>query len=256
MDLIWGFEILNEPFASNDTETRLLQQFVEATVNTVIAPAISKEQVIVIQPGPGNDQVVQTENYALNTTNQVIFDFHEYIVFGDSLDLQDINSILPGVRNYASNGFGSKKYPYFVGEWSLATTDCAQYLNGAYGGYDPNYYERQHQGRPSFFCNKVDQNRNGQVVGFDSCSVITASSPHSYGFCKLTQANQQNFNQFKNSMCRLFKEYLTGFALNSNNIGQAFWTFWTGADDRRIQQWDFSWIVDQRIVTNIVNPTC
>jgi hypothetical protein len=56
----------------------------------------------------------------------------------------------------------------------MASTDCAQYLNGAFGGFDPDYYKKEHASRTTFNCNEIDQERNGLLEGFQTCSVIVA----------------------------------------------------------------------------------
>lgn len=60
----------------------------------------------------------------------------------------------------------------------MASTDCAQYLNGAWGGFDPDYYKKQHENRNTFECNKVDQTRDNQNVGFETCSTIHPPDVH------------------------------------------------------------------------------
>jgi len=158
------------------------------------------------------------------------------------------------VEYIVGRDLGATKWPYFVGEWSLASTDCAQYLNGAFGGFDPNYYPKQHANRNTFNCNTINQQRSGETVGFQTCSVILPFTVSvNYGHCAVN-SDVALFNDYKTFMCNLFSTYTSTITSNSRNIGFSFWTYKTGEGDRRIQQWDFTWNVDQNIIRDLQNP--
>jgi hypothetical protein len=48
----------------------------------------------VLQPGPGNDKIEEYQNYNIATNLTVIFDYHEYICFGNPLYLTTMDSII------------------------------------------------------------------------------------------------------------------------------------------------------------------
>jgi len=180
---------------------------------------------------------------------------HEYIVFDSPLYLTTMGAVLGLVEQVAQRDFGATKWPYFVGEWSLATTDCAQYLNGAFGGFDPDYYVKQHANRNTFFCNRIEQVRDGWEVGFQTCSVVLfGSETPEYGHCNVGQQGVV-WNQHRGAVCKLFTTYLENFKKNPKNVGFAFWTYVTGGGERRIQDWDFAFVVDQGMVSDTINPT-
>jgi len=201
--------------------------------------------------------VAAYQQYSLHTNATYLFDLHEYIVFGGQLFLAPIGQVEGTVRGLVSNNFGVSKWKYIVGEWSLATTDCAQYLNGAFGGFSPNYYKRQHESRSSFTCNNINQERDGQQVGYDTCSVIlptglpnTTTAP-SYGYCAIGN-DQAGFKAYSENMCNLYKTYTNSITSNHLNIGYSFWTYQTGSlvndPPRRIQQWDLSWGLEKGFI--------
>jgi hypothetical protein len=55
-------------------------------------------------------------------------------------------------------------------------------------------------------------------------------------------------------MCDLFGAYLRTITSNKKNIGFSFWTYKTGSGNRRVQQWDYSWLVSQGIIRSAVEP--
>eukprot|EP01126_Amoeba_proteus_P054509 TRINITY_DN6712_c0_g1_i13.p1 TRINITY_DN6712_c0_g1~~TRINITY_DN6712_c0_g1_i13.p1 ORF type:complete len:334 (-),score=46.73 TRINITY_DN6712_c0_g1_i13:70-1071(-) len=250
---IWGFEILNEPIALSSSDRNFLQQFTETVVNTVISPVITKDQVIFLQPGPSNDLITIYESFDILSNLTVIFDFHEYICFGNPLYLTPMKDVISLVNSKFGNSLGAKKWPYIIGEWSLATTDCAQYLNGAFGGFDPNYYSKQHASRNTFQCNLVNQTRDGALAGWQTCSVVT-SVPVTFPSCEIGKSIQE-FLEYKVSTCKLFVTYVKSITSNDKNVGFSFWTYRTGQGLRRLPQWDFSWNVDQNIIQNVVDPS-
>jgi len=65
LDLIWGFEVLNEPVTNSQSDLDHLRTYTEGVANTVLAPVLSSNanQVLVLQPGPGNDKISAYENY-------------------------------------------------------------------------------------------------------------------------------------------------------------------------------------------------
>lgn len=59
----------------------------------------------------------------------VAIDHHHYQVFNDDLVAQDWNAHLRTICDQAGPWSQSPLW-LMIGEWSLATTDCARYLNG------------------------------------------------------------------------------------------------------------------------------
>jgi len=259
LQYIWGFESLNEPVAKSDSDKAFLKEFTTKVVNTIIAPKLKKHHVVVLQPGPANTLVKEFENYVLHSNITYIFDLHEYIIFDKELDLVPFGSIYPKVKKLASSDFGITKYPYFVGEWALDTSDCGMYVNGPNaGGFDPYYYEKEHKFHSSFFCNDNVQMRNGSNEGFQTCSSITKTK-QSFPGCSVNATTEESFNTYKSHLCSLFQQYLDAFASNKKNIGFAFWTFQTtgfgyGNKERRIHQFDFGWLVNENVLSDLSKP--
>jgi len=140
--------------------------------------------------------------------------------------------------------------------WSDAISSCSvrKSCSVAFGGFDPNYYQKQHASRTSFDCNQINQVRDGFTVGFQTCSVILFNSDSpTYGHCNLGSF-QDVFKQYQGAVCKLFTTYLTSIKSNQKNVGFAFWTYTTGIGERRIQQWDFSWAVSQKMINDTINP--
>lgn len=70
----------------------------------------------------------------------VFLDTHNYQVFNNDFQTWDWETHIQGVCNQASN-YASSQLWLVVGEWSLASTDCARWLNGRGIGarYDGSY---------------------------------------------------------------------------------------------------------------------
>eukprot|EP01127_Copromyxa_protea_P013447 TRINITY_DN362_c0_g1_i2.p1 TRINITY_DN362_c0_g1~~TRINITY_DN362_c0_g1_i2.p1 ORF type:complete len:275 (-),score=42.35 TRINITY_DN362_c0_g1_i2:52-876(-) len=254
LSYIWGFEVLNEPVTSSASDLGFLKSFTESVVNSVLAPRMSHNQVVVLQPGPANDKIAAYEAYNLLSNVTYIFDLHEYICFSNPLYLTTMEDVIASVKSSFGDDRGITKWQYFVGEWSMASTDCAEYLNGAWGGFDPNYYKNQHQNRNTFMCNKIDQVRGGELAGFQTCSSIVGVDMNvAWGHCS-TAGREVEYKTYKESMCNLFSTYINAITSNTKNIGFSFWTYLTGDNQRRIQQWDFSWLVENGIISNLANP--
>ena len=92
------------------------------------------------------------------------------------------------------------------------------------------------------------------MVGFQTCSTILDGDKNvSYGHCSIGNYTTE-FKEYKSFMCNLFSTYTSAITSNPKNVGFSFWTYKTGSDLRRIQQWDFGWNVDQGIIKNLKSP--
>jgi glucan 1,3-beta-glucosidase len=74
------------------------------------------------------------------TYESVLLDHHQYTVFSDSENAMDDQTRLNTICNKAGE-WSKSQLPLVIGEWSLAATDCAFWLNGRGTGsrYDGSF---------------------------------------------------------------------------------------------------------------------
>jgi len=135
---LWGIEVLNEPFGAWGK----MADAIKGTINPQgykLVRENSQSVNVIFQTG--FIPVDQQDVYAEPAYTKVWFDDHRYQCFGaDNLRTWNDTSQQPGwshhlqqscVHNYDNV---SGNVHSFVGEWSLAVTDCAKYLAGGING--------------------------------------------------------------------------------------------------------------------------
>merc|ERR1712195_463349 len=135
---LWGIEVLNEPFGAWGK----MADAIKGTINPQgykLVRESSQQLNVIFQTG--FIPVDQQDVYAEPAYTKVWFDDHRYQCFGgDNLRTWSDTSQQPGwdhhlqqscVHNYDNV---SGNVHSFVGEWSLAVTDCAKYLAGGING--------------------------------------------------------------------------------------------------------------------------
>lgn len=94
---------LNEPVTSSDSDLAFLKSFTEQVVSKAIYPRMRPGNVVVLQPGPGNDKVLAYQTYDFPTNVSFIFDIHAYICFSWPLYLTTMDDVIAHVCNLLSS---------------------------------------------------------------------------------------------------------------------------------------------------------
>merc|ERR1712159_585851 len=211
---LWGIEILNEPFGAWGV--------MHDTINNVINPLgyqrvrdVSSGIQVIFQTGftPVNEQ----RSYKEPNYHNVWFDDHYYQCFGsdnerawngtkqNGWDGHLMQSCLPKYSNVTDDLWT------FVGEWSLAVTDCAKYLAGGINGG----------------CN---------MTADSTC--IYRGSPEQQGHRDICEYYNQPYQMFSDE----YKNFLRDFAraqMDGFEIGQG-WFFWNfRTENNHAPAWDF-----------------
>lgn len=123
---VWGFELLNEPRLINMS---VLQNFYIRGYDVIRSIVGTKWKVVIhdgFYPTAWTDFMTPSQGFT-----GVILDTHVYEAFGQNVNFT--NEIhLQEACGYSLNVdfMECMELPLIVGEWSLASTDCARWLNG------------------------------------------------------------------------------------------------------------------------------
>jgi glucan 1,3-beta-glucosidase len=212
---VWGIEILNEPFGA--------WGLMHDTINQVINPLgykrvrdVSSGLQVIFQTGftPVSEQRAYTEPQYHN----VWFDDHYYQCFGGDNARAWNGSKQHGWDGHLTQSCLPKYAPNvmddlwtFVGEWSLAVTDCTKYLAGGInGGCDM----------------KADP------------TCVYRGTPEQSGHPEICEYYNQPYQNFTAE----YKQFLQNFAraqMDGFEIGQG-WFFWNfRTENNHAPAWDF-----------------
>lgn len=140
-DVIMGIELLNEPAGYELNMDEIKQFYIDGTYQQ---RDYSQSRVVVMHDAFQNTNYYN--GFLTPTSNppaqNLAIDHHEYQVFSPDQVALNITGHLNRVCSQEPVYNGADKWT-FVGEWSAAMTDCAQWLNG-YGVY--SRYEGQYPG--------------------------------------------------------------------------------------------------------------
>lgn len=183
--------LLNEPAAFDGRVANVLRQFWRDAYGAARFPwGNSNQSGLLLIISDGFQPLSSWNNYMTEPNYQsVAVDNHYYQVFNCDLNRMNWDQHLQDICN-KRNDWWSADLWLLVGEWSLATTDCARYLNGRGKGAR---YEGNH----------------------DGCSWV--------GSCNGKSGNGDNFsNEYKQFLRKSFDIYTQ--AMEQTGEG---WTFWT-----------------------------
>ena len=125
---VWGLEFVNEPGPIVDLD--VLKQWYLDTYH-VLRPLVPHWQLVMEE----SFRPLSWVGFMQNTTEfyNVRLDSHIYLSFSEAvMRLTDEDQILQKSCDQAAqvDFMVANEMPTFVGEWSLAVSDCAKYLNG------------------------------------------------------------------------------------------------------------------------------
>jgi glucan 1,3-beta-glucosidase len=148
---LWGIEVMNEPFGAWGKMWDAIQGVINPSGYKAVRSS-SPEVNVIFQTG--FIPLAQQEDYTEPAYHNVFFDDHRYQCFGGSYNAltYNISSRQPGWDKHiqdscVKNPLNTAKDWSFVGEWSLAVTDCAKYLAGGInGGFDGAFVGNREQG--------------------------------------------------------------------------------------------------------------
>lgn len=123
---IWGFELLNEPRLINKTVLRDFYRRGYEAVREIVGDA----WWVVIHDGFYPLDWIGFMTPAQGYVN-VILDTHQYEAFGGNANIPYENHLIEACGMTINVDFMQcNELPLIVGEWSLASTDCAKWLDG------------------------------------------------------------------------------------------------------------------------------
>jgi len=123
---IWGIELLNEPSSTMDINI-IKNWYLQAY--SALHPIVP-DWKIVMHDAFRYDAWVGFMNDTSQYPN-AMFDTHIYFGFGTEMSIPLSQKVLePCAQATVIDFFESEELPVIVGEWSLATNDCVQWLNG------------------------------------------------------------------------------------------------------------------------------
>jgi len=137
---LWGIEVMNEPFGAWGKMADAIKVVINPQGYQQVRQAAGDRVNVIFQTGflgvENQDSYAESAGY-----KNVWFDDHSYQCFGDYYNAQ---AVLPGGWDLHLMNSCEDKYKHvagniwsFVGEFSLAVTDCAKYLaSGINGGCD------------------------------------------------------------------------------------------------------------------------
>ena len=235
---LYGIAILNEPWEY--TPELILKDFYQKTFN-IFTTHMDSTKVYIFHDSFRNNIWTNFELYGNNKLHPILIDTHQYTAW---------NSPYDSYEHLIKSNYGWEaplaKYPYLVGEFSLAIDNCEMWLNG---------FMDNIQGFPQYLCSyekcpKLDEGTNKEYIkkaingpwgtGISYPDPDTFECPITINFTNhfATNIKFENIKEYQ-----LAKEVFES-KIKSYEKYSAGWIYWNFKTDSASYQWDYLKLTD------------